>query len=209
MGSREDHAPELGPRGFIDPVVTAQPVSPSSLTEGMPVIHLSSVPPVSSSSPVPGVDPPSCARPMGSVEGNPNPLFEAAEAVLRATDPSSLRPSGRQRDAAVATDIAHKDRRTGSSRRQADTHGGFYFHPRSAFRAAGHTLLSGSKRSCIPDCTSMLLHQYFQFVLPVGAFDDIYVVDRDPSFRDVDRVLLPHGFCPRSRDFLLHATWWH
>ena len=85
MGSREDHAQELGPRGFIDPVVTAQPVSPSSLTEGMPVIHLSSVPPVSSSSQVPGVDPPSCARPMGSVEGHPNPLFEAAEAVLRAT----------------------------------------------------------------------------------------------------------------------------
>ena len=30
--------------------------------------------------------------------------------------------------------------------------------------------------------------------MPVGAFDDAYVGDRDPSFRDVDRVLFKHGF---------------
>jgi hypothetical protein len=40
----------------------------------------------------------------------------------------------------------------------------------------------------------MLLHEHFQVVLPVGAFDQVYVGDRDPSFQDVGRVLHQHGF---------------
>ena len=193
MGAQENHTPGLGPRDSFDPVVTARPMSPASCAVVMPVIQVSSVAPVSASTDARGVDAAVRARPVGLDGGIPNTLFEAAEAVLRASGAPSI-SGGRDRSTSTEADDNPKARHTGASRREAATHGGFYYHPRTAFRAAGHTLLSGSKKSCIPDCVSMLLHEHFQVVLPIGAFDHVYVGDRDPSFQDVGRVLYQHGF---------------
>ena len=197
-GARADHAQELGPRDSVYPVVTVRPLSPASTDDHLPVIHLFGATPVSFSTGSGGVDSAVRARPVSSETGRFNPLFEAADAVLRTAGASAASaPSasaGRSCSDSTEEESASKARRSGASRREAATHGGFYYHPRTAFRAAGHTLLSGSKRSCIPDCVSMLLHEHFQVVLPLGAFDSVYVGDLDPSFRDVGSVLLKHGF---------------
>ena len=192
-GTRADHAQGLEPRSYIDPVVTAQPLSSAAADDHMPVIHLFGASPVSSSAGSCGVDPTVHASHVDSERARPNPLFEAAQAVLRAAG-APVSSSSCHSDCSAESQERSKTRRTGASRRRSGSRGGFYFHPRSAFRAAGHTLLSGSKRSCIPDCVSMLLHQYFHVVLPVGAFDSVYVGELDPSFKDVGRVLNVYGF---------------
>jgi hypothetical protein len=136
---------------------------------------------------------PSRPRPVEPGGVGSNPLFQAAEAVLRAASAASP-ISGSGPGVSIASGGEPRASHSGSSRRRAATHGGYYFHPRTAFRDSGHTLLTGCKKSCIPDCVSMLLHEYYSTVLPIGSFDPVYVGNRDPTFERVGRVLLPYGF---------------